>query len=81
MILEDKGKTICHYNENEDLPNVERVGIGTHAYRANRAEVYDRVGHHNPRTDLVEHAFNAQVNPNVDDFDEDELFDSIDDES
>lgn len=29
----------------------------------------------------MEHVFNAQVNPNVDDFDEDELFDSTDDES
>ncbi|CAI9281107.1 unnamed protein product [Lactuca saligna] len=81
MIIEYEGKTICQYNENGDLPNVEGVGIGTQAYMANRAEAYNRVRRHNLRADLVEHVFNVRVNPNVDSFYEDELFDSTDDES
>nr|KAJ0209706.1 hypothetical protein LSAT_V11C400186250 [Lactuca sativa] len=53
MILEDEGKKICCYNENESLPNAEGVCHGSETYTLNRAEVYDRVGHHNLRADLV----------------------------
>lgn len=61
--------------KNENLPNGERVGIGMQSYMASRGEIYDRVGHHNLRADLVEHIFNARVNLVVDGFDEDDLFD------
>ena len=35
MILEDEGRAICRYNENEVLPNVEGVVVGTQEYRVN----------------------------------------------
>ncbi|CAI9286895.1 unnamed protein product [Lactuca saligna] len=81
MIFEYEGKTICYYNENKNLPNVKGVGVGSKAYMANIGEVYDRVVHHNLHVDLLEHIFNTQMNPVVDDFVEDDLFDDTDDES
>lgn len=81
MILEDERKTICHYNENVNLPDVERVGIGSEMYMTNKAEVYDKVGHNNLRADLVKHIFNVQMNPVVDDFVEYDLFDNPENES
>ncbi|CAI9264199.1 unnamed protein product [Lactuca saligna] len=78
MILENEGKTIFRYNENENLPNVEGVGIGSETYIATRWEVYDQRGHHNLRADLVEHIFNARTSPVIDDFVEDDLFDDTD---
>ena len=41
MILEDEGKAIFCYNENENLPKVEGVDIGTTGYMTNIREVYD----------------------------------------
>ncbi|XP_023739317.1 uncharacterized protein LOC111887382 [Lactuca sativa] len=79
--FEDEGKMIFCYNENENLPNVEGVGIGSKTYMVNRGEVYDRVVHHNLHADLVERIFNAQTNHIVDNFVEDDLFEDIDDES
>ena len=57
MILEDEGRAICRYNENEDLPNVEGVAVGTQKYRMNRREVHNRDIHHALRADLVEHIY------------------------
>lgn len=41
MIIEDEGNVICHYNENENLPNVEGVGISTLEYMTNREKIYE----------------------------------------
>lgn len=81
MIIKEDGKATCHYNENENLPNIEGVGISMQTYMANRGEICDRVGHHNFRADLPKHVFCAWVYPDVDDFDVDKLFNSTDDES
>ncbi|XP_023750857.1 uncharacterized protein LOC111899222 [Lactuca sativa] len=80
MILEDEERAIRHYNESENLPNVKRVGIGSEAYMVNKAEMYDRVRHHNFRADLVEHVFNVRREPIVDDFVKDNLFNDINEE-
>lgn len=81
MILEDEGKSICRYIENETLPNNEGVGIGSKEYMANTWEIYVWVLHDNLPTDLVEHIFNTRTNHVVDDFIEDDLFNYINDES
>lgn len=31
MIIKDEAGVICRYNQNENIPNVEGVGIGTSA--------------------------------------------------
>ncbi|CAI9294401.1 unnamed protein product [Lactuca saligna] len=74
-------KLICRYNENENLPNVEGVGIRLKTYMANKAEVYNRVGRPNLYVDLVQNIFNARTNPVVDDFVKHDLFDDKDDDS
>lgn len=51
-------KSICRYNDNGNIPNVKGVCIITSAYMGNREEVFDRVGRHNLRPNLVEHIFN-----------------------
>ena len=53
MIIEDERMMICHYNENKNLPNVEGVCIGTPTYATKLGEVYDQIGHHNFRADLM----------------------------
>ncbi|CAI9271330.1 unnamed protein product [Lactuca saligna] len=80
MILEDEGRAICRYNENEVLPNVEGVAVGTQEYRANRGEVHNHVIHHAIRADLVEHLYRAHIQPPIE-FSHDDLFDESDEDS
>ncbi|CAI9260394.1 unnamed protein product [Lactuca saligna] len=80
MILEDEGRAICQYNENEVLPNVERVVIGTQEYRVNRREVHNHDIHHALHADLVEHIFGAHIQPPLE-FSHDDLFDESDEDS
>lgn len=69
MIIEYDGNAICHYSTNENLPTVEGVVFDLRVeYMVNRNRVYDRVGYRNLHVDLVEHVFNAKVNPVVYDF-------------
>ncbi|CAI9280777.1 unnamed protein product [Lactuca saligna] len=63
IILEDKRRAICQYNENKGLPNVEGVTVGTQEYMENRREVYDCDIHHALHVDLVEHIYRAHIHP------------------
>ncbi|XP_023743030.1 uncharacterized protein LOC111891185 [Lactuca sativa] len=80
MILEDEGRAICRYNENEVLPNDEGVVVGTQEYRVNRREVHNRNIHHALRVDLVEHIYKAHIQPPLE-FSHDDLFDESDEDS
>ncbi|CAI9288268.1 unnamed protein product [Lactuca saligna] len=80
MILEDEGRAICRYNENEVLPNVKGVVVDTQEYRANRREVHNRDIHHALRVDLVEHVCNTHIQPPIE-FSYDDLFDKSDEDS
>ncbi|KAL7583944.1 hypothetical protein Lser_V15G42967 [Lactuca serriola] len=81
MILEDEGRTICRYNENEVLPNVEGVAVGTQEYRVNIREVHKRDLHQALRADLVEHIYRAHVQPPQELSYDDDLFDESDEDS
>lgn len=60
-ILEDEGKMIGHYNEDENLPIIEGVCISTPELMASTRELYDRIGHQNRHVDLVEHICNTHL--------------------
>ncbi|XP_042752034.1 uncharacterized protein LOC122194835 [Lactuca sativa] len=77
MILEDEGRAICRYNENEVLPNVEGEVVGTQEYRVNRREVHNRDIHQALRADLVEHIYRAHIQP-PHELSHDDLFDESD---
>ncbi|CAI9302279.1 unnamed protein product [Lactuca saligna] len=81
MILEDEGREICRYNENEVLPNVEGVAIGTQEYRVNRREVHNRDLHQALRADLVEHIYRAHIHPPQELSYDDYVFDESDEDS
>ncbi|XP_023752086.2 uncharacterized protein LOC111900429 [Lactuca sativa] len=81
MILEDEGRAICRYNENEVLPNVEGVAVGTQEYRVNRRKVHNRDLHQALRADLVEHIYRAYVHPPQELSYDDDLFDESDEDS
>ncbi|CAI9278057.1 unnamed protein product [Lactuca saligna] len=81
MILEDEGRAICRYNENEVLPNVEGVAVGTQEYRVNKREVHNRDLHQALRADLVENIYRAHVQPSQELFYDDNLFDESDEDS
>ncbi|KAL7613966.1 hypothetical protein Lser_V15G07147 [Lactuca serriola] len=80
MILKDEGRAICRHNENEVLPNVEGVAVGTQEYRANRREVHNRDIRHALRADLVEHVYKNHIQPPIE-FSHDDLFDESDENS
>ncbi|KAL7600055.1 hypothetical protein Lser_V15G26946 [Lactuca serriola] len=80
MIIEDERRAICRYNENEVLPNVEGVVIGTQEYGVNRREVHNRDIHHALRAVLVEHIYRAHIQPPLE-FSHDDLFDESDEDS
>ncbi|KAL7603965.1 hypothetical protein Lser_V15G19236 [Lactuca serriola] len=80
MILENVGRAICRYNENEVLPNVEGVAVGTQEYRVNRREVHNHDIHHTLRADLVEHIYRTHIQPPLE-FPHDDLFDESDEDS
>ena len=80
MILEDERRTICRYNENEVLPNVEGVAVGTQEYKANRKEVHNHNIHHTPRVDLVEHIYRAHIQPPLE-FSHEDVFDESDEDT
>ena len=65
IIFEAEERVIYRYNENEVLPNVEGVTIGTEEYRANKSEVYHRDIHHAFRADLVEHVYVGLVSKSI----------------
>ncbi|CAI9279633.1 unnamed protein product [Lactuca saligna] len=79
MILEDEERVICRYNENEVLPNVEGIAVGTQEYRANRREVQNRDIHHALRVDLVEYIYRAHIQPPIE-FSHDDLVDESDED-
>ena len=81
MILEDEGRVICRYNENEVLPNVEGVVVGTQEYRVNRREVHNRDIHQTLRADLVGHIYRAHIQPLHELSHDDDLFDESDEDS
>ncbi|KAL7605017.1 hypothetical protein Lser_V15G17409 [Lactuca serriola] len=80
MILEDEGRAICRYNENEVLPNVEGVVVFTQEYRVTRREVHNRDIHQALHADLVEHIYRAHIQPSHE-LSHDDLFDESDDDS
>ncbi|XP_023762982.1 uncharacterized protein LOC111911436 [Lactuca sativa] len=75
-----EGRAICRYNENEVLPNVEGVAVGTQEYRVNRREVHNRDIHQALRDDLVEHFYRAHIQPPYE-LSHDDLFDESDEDS
>ncbi|CAI9282155.1 unnamed protein product [Lactuca saligna] len=81
MILEDEGRAICRYNENEVLPNIEGVAVGTQEYWVNRREVHNRDFHQALRADLVEHIYRAHVQPPQELSYDDDLLDESDEDS
>ncbi|CAI9301908.1 unnamed protein product [Lactuca saligna] len=80
MILENKGRAICRYNQNEVLPNIEGVAVGMQKYRANGREVHNRDIHHALCTDSVEHVYRAHNQPPIE-YWHDDLFDESDEDS
>lgn len=80
MILEDEGRAICRYNENEGLPNVEGVAVGTQEYRMNRREVHNRDIHQTLRAYLVDHIYMTHIQP-PHKLSHDDLFDESDEDS
>ncbi|CAI9280981.1 unnamed protein product [Lactuca saligna] len=79
MILKNKGRAICRYNENEVLPNVEGV-VGKQKYRTDRREILNRDIHHALHADLMEHIYRTYIQPSIE-FSRDDLFDESDEDS
>ncbi|XP_023769787.2 uncharacterized protein LOC111918343 [Lactuca sativa] len=79
-ILEDEGRAICRYNENEVLPNVEGVAVGTQEYRVNRREVHNCDIHQALRVAFVDHIYRAHIQP-PHELSHNDLFDESDEDS
>nr|KAJ0197660.1 hypothetical protein LSAT_V11C700380240 [Lactuca sativa] len=77
MILKDEKRAICRYNENEVLPNVERVAIGMQEYKTNKKKVHDGDIYHALRSDLMKHIYKAHIQSQTE-YWHDNLFDESD---
>ncbi|KAI3509156.1 hypothetical protein L1887_24191 [Cichorium endivia] len=60
MIIEDQGKAICQYVENEEVPSIPPIEPGSPPYVARRREIRNNQKHHELRADLAEHIYRLQ---------------------
>nr|KAJ0227409.1 hypothetical protein LSAT_V11C100019350 [Lactuca sativa] len=73
MIIEDEGRTICEFDEEETIPETQPIEIGGEEYMNRRAEIRCTEPFHNLRNDLVEHIYGVQnINLNLDPSDDPE---------
>ncbi|KAL7607680.1 hypothetical protein Lser_V15G13332 [Lactuca serriola] len=67
MIIEDEGRAICVFDEEEIIPETQPIKIGGEEYINRRAEIRCNETFHNLRNDLVEHIYGVQnINLNLD---------------
>lgn len=67
MIIEDEGRAICAFDEEEIIPETQPIEIGGEKYINRRAEIRCTETFHNLRNDLVEHIYGVQnINLNLD---------------
>ncbi|XP_052623592.1 uncharacterized protein LOC128128870 [Lactuca sativa] len=67
MIIEDEGRTICAFDEEEIIPETQPIEIGGEEYINRRAEIRCTETFHNLRNDLVEYIYGVQnINLNLD---------------
>ncbi|XP_023736868.2 protein ALP1-like [Lactuca sativa] len=67
MIIEDEGRAICAFDEEEIIPETQPIEIGGEEYINRRAEIRCNETFHNLRNDLVEHIYGVQnINLNLD---------------
>ncbi|KAL7599961.1 hypothetical protein Lser_V15G22780 [Lactuca serriola] len=67
MIIEDEGRAICAFDEEEIIPETQPIEIGGEEYINRRAEICCTETFHNLHNDLVEHIYGVQnINLNLD---------------
>ena len=67
MIIEDEGRAICAFNEEETIRETQPIEIGGEKYINRRVEIRCTETFHNIRNDLVEHIYGVQnINLNLD---------------
>ncbi|CAH1413619.1 unnamed protein product [Lactuca virosa] len=60
MIIEDEGRAICAFDEEETIPETQPIEIGGEEYINRRAEIRCTETFHNLRNDLVEHIYEGE---------------------
>ncbi|XP_052622473.1 uncharacterized protein LOC111893182 [Lactuca sativa] len=67
MIIEDEGRAICAFDEEEIIPETQPIELGGEEYINRREEIHCTETFHNLRNDLVEHIYGVQnINLNLD---------------
>ncbi|KAL7588837.1 hypothetical protein Lser_V15G38445 [Lactuca serriola] len=67
MIIEDEGRAICAFDEEETIPETQPIKIGGEEYMNMRAEIRCTETFHNLRNDLMKHIYGVQnINHNLD---------------
>ncbi|XP_023758280.1 uncharacterized protein LOC111906742 [Lactuca sativa] len=67
MIIEDEGRAICAFDEEETIPETQSIEICGEEYMNMRTEIRCTETFYNLRNDLVEHIYGIQnINLNLD---------------
>ncbi|XP_023765309.1 uncharacterized protein LOC111913827 [Lactuca sativa] len=73
MIIEDEGRAICVFDEEETIPEIQPIEIGGEEYMNRRAEIHYTETFQILRNDLVKHIYGVQnINLNLDPSDDSE---------
>lgn len=78
MIIEEEGRAICSYTDNDALNPPAVIQVGSPAYFSRVLEIQNRETHHNLRHDLTEHIWERQHQGGNDDEDEEDEGDDYD---